>query len=63
MYLFDHRQGEVKVKGQTLREWFIQNLTISPTGLLHPAIDGFYIGERMLLICRYRCTNVTVCSV
>ena len=44
-------------------EYMFQNLTISPTGLLHPAIDGFYIGERMLLICRYRCTNVTICCM
>ena len=39
-YLFDHRQWNTAVNGQTLREWFIHNLTISETGLLHPGIDG-----------------------
>jgi hypothetical protein len=44
-YLFDHRQWNTAVKGQTLREWFIQNLTISETGLLHPDISGFFLDD------------------
>ena len=38
-YLFDHRSKAV-VNGQTLQDWLVHNLTVSPTGLLHPAIDG-----------------------
>ena len=26
--------------GMTLKEWFMSNLTVTPTGLLSPAIDG-----------------------
>ena len=39
MYLFDHRSTAV-INGQTFRDWLVHNLTVSPTGLLHPAIDG-----------------------
>ena len=44
-YLFDHRQGETKVKGQTLREWFVENMFITPTGLESPAVDGFFVDD------------------
>jgi len=48
-YLFDHRMGEHEVCTgwggcHTLRDWFVHNLTVSETGLLNPAIDGFFIG-------------------
>ena len=43
-YLFDHRQADTKVKGQTLREWFVAEMFQGPTGLGSPAVDGFYIG-------------------
>jgi hypothetical protein len=39
-YLFDQRQLNTAVKGQTLQDFMVRNLTVSPTGLLHPAIDG-----------------------
>lgn len=42
--LFDHRSTEV-IGGQTLRQWLVHNLTVSPTGILHPAIDGLYIDD------------------
>ena len=29
----------------TLKEWFMWNLTVAPTGLLSPAVDGFYIDD------------------
>ena len=44
-YLFDHRQGDTKVKGQTLREWFVAEMFGGPTGLDSPAISGFYIDD------------------
>jgi hypothetical protein len=49
-YLFDHRQKDTKVCTDwggchTLQEWFVTNLTITETGLLHDAIDGFFLDD------------------
>ena len=44
MYLFDHRSKAV-VNGQSFVDWLVHNLTVSPTGLLHPAIDGFFMDD------------------
>ena len=44
-YLFDHRQGDTKVKGQTLKDWFVHNMFVSPTGLESEAIDGFFVDD------------------
>ena len=35
MYLFDHRSKAV-IHGQSFVDWLVHNLTVSPTGLLHP---------------------------
>ena len=43
-YLFDHRSSAV-VNGQSLRQWLVHNLTVSPTGILHPDINGLYIDD------------------
>ena len=40
MYLFDHRKANVSVRGQTLLQYLVHNLTVSETGLLSPAVDG-----------------------
>ena len=44
-YLFDHREAHTKVKGQTLREWFIAEMFLSDTALGSPAVSGFYIDD------------------
>ena len=33
------------VNGQTLREWFVHNMTLTKTALLNPAVDGFYLDD------------------
>ena len=44
MYLFDHRSKAI-INGQSFTDWLVHNLTVSPTGLLHPAIDGFFMDD------------------
>jgi hypothetical protein len=44
MYLFDHRSTAV-VHNRTLAQWFVEQLLVTPTGLLHEAIDGFFIDD------------------
>lgn len=44
-YLFDHRQADTKVNNQTLREWFVSEMFLGPTGLGSPAVSGFYIDD------------------
>eukprot|EP01051_Picozoa_sp_SAG22_P030061 SAG22_NODE_11453_length_484_cov_1.218182_1_plen_60_part_10 len=39
--LFDQRQADTAINGQTLREWMVHNLTVSPRGMLSPYVDGF----------------------
>ena len=33
------------IRNQTLAQWFASNLIVSPTGLLHPSIHGFFIDD------------------
>lgn len=42
--LFDHR-STAHVDGQSLQDWLVHNLTVSPTGVLHPDINGLYIDD------------------
>jgi hypothetical protein len=44
MYLFDHRSTAV-INNQTIAQWFVDKLIVSETGLLHPAVDGFFIDD------------------
>eukprot|EP01079_Euglenida_sp_SAG-EU17-18_P010842 gene10842-42_t len=44
-YLFDHRNANYSVNGQTFVEWFIGEYFGGPAGLGHPGIIGFYIDD------------------
>lgn len=44
-YLFDHRNGS------SLQNWIVNELILGPTGLGHPAVDGFFIDD-------YWCSDV-----
>jgi hypothetical protein len=44
MYLFDHRSTAI-IHNRTLAQWFVEQLLVTPTGLLHDAIDGFFIDD------------------
>jgi hypothetical protein len=43
-YLFNHSNVAV-INGQTLRQWFVENMFVTDTGLLSEAVDGFFIGK------------------
>jgi hypothetical protein len=43
-YLFNHTSTEV-INGQTLRQWFVENMFITDTGLNSEAVDGFFIDD------------------
>ena len=47
-YLFDHRQADTKVNNQTLREWFVNEMFLGPTGLGSPAVSGFSLSSLSL---------------
>ena len=36
------------MNGQTLQDWLVHNLTVGPTSLLHPDIDGLYTDDGIM---------------
>lgn len=44
-YLFDHRNANVSIGGQTFIEWFVDEYYGGPAGIGNPNIIGFYIDD------------------
>jgi hypothetical protein len=44
-YLFDFRNANVSVNGQTFAQWYIEEYMFGPTGLGNPNISGYYVDD------------------
>lgn len=44
-YLFDPRNANVSINGQTFMEWYVDDYLFGPTGAGNPNISGFYFDD------------------